>query len=71
MTRPDVSRNPTKSYLQGKNMPPFPDQIVHTMLGRFGMEEVNDLKPWPYGPFDILAAFSFHWTLNNADSTGF
>jgi Ser/Thr protein kinase RdoA (MazF antagonist) len=40
-------------------MPPFPDQIVHTMLSHFGIEEVNDLKPWPYGPFDILAAFSF------------
>jgi len=62
MTDSDVSRNPTKSFLHGGKMPPFPDQIVHTMLGRFGLEKVNDLKPWPYGPYDILAAFSLEDT---------
>jgi len=43
-------------------MPRFPDQLVKTMLNRFGIEEIKDLKPWPYGPFDILAAFSFQDT---------
>lgn len=53
MAHSDVNCNPG-----GEQTPPFPDQIVQLMLSRFGVEEVGDLKPWPYGPVEILATFS-------------
>lgn len=62
MAQSDISRNPTKGFLRDGEMPPFPEQTVHAMLKRFGMEEACDLQPWPYGPYDILAAFSFRGT---------
>ena len=59
MNTSDISRNPNWRFLRDEEMPAFPEHTVREMLRRFGMEEVDGLEPWPYGPYDILAAFSF------------
>ena len=53
-----LSRNSTWHGLKNGEMPPFPEQIVQTTLSRFGIEDVEDLQPWLFGPSDILARFS-------------
>jgi len=53
-----LSRNSIWHGLKNGEMPPFPEPIVKKMLLRFGIEDVEDLQPWPFGPFDILAQFS-------------
>ncbi|MCY3868510.1 MAG: phosphotransferase [Gemmatimonadetes bacterium] len=43
-------------------MPPFPAAVVRDVLTRFGIENPVRLKAWPFGPFDILAAFEYRST---------
>ncbi len=43
-------------------MPPFPAAIVQNVLARFEIENPARLKAWPFGPFDIIAAFEYRNT---------
>lgn len=43
-------------------MPPFPAAIVQHVLARFEIENPARLKAWPFGPFDIIAAFEYRNT---------
>ena len=55
-------RNPTWHGLIDRKMPPFPAAIVQNVLARFEIENPARLKAWPFGPFDIIAAFEYRNT---------
>ena len=57
-----LDRNPTWHGLIGGKMPPFPAAIVQNVLARFEIENPARLKAWPFGPFDIIAAFEYRNT---------
>ncbi len=54
-----LNRNPTWHGLVDGEMPPFPTAIVRDVLTRFEIENPVKLKAWPFGPFDIIAAFEY------------
>ena len=54
-----LDRNPTWHGLIDGEMPPFPAAIVQNVLARFEIENPARLKAWPFGPFDIIAAFEY------------
>ena len=43
-------------------MPPFPAAVVRDVLTCFEIENPARLKAWPFGPFDIIAAFEYRNT---------
>lgn len=51
--------NPAWHGLNQGNMPPFPQEIVYGILGRFGITNPENIEPWPAGPFDILAELEY------------
>ena len=55
-------RNPTWHGLIDGKMPPFPAAVVRDVLARFEIENPAKLKAWPFGPFDIIAAFEYRNT---------
>lgn len=57
-----LDRNPTWHGLIDGKMPPFPAAVVRDILTRFGIENPARLKAWPFGPFDIIAAFEYRNT---------
>ena len=57
-----LGRNPTWHGLIDGEMPPFPVAVVRDVLTRFGVENPARLKAWPFGPFDIIAAFEYRNT---------
>ncbi len=57
-----LDRNPTWHGLIDGEMPPFPAAIVQNVLARFEIENPARLKAWPFGPFDIIAAFEYRNT---------
>ena len=57
-----LDRNPTWHGLIDGKMPPFPVAVVRDVLTRFGIENPARLKAWPWGPFDIIAAFEYRNT---------
>ena len=52
-----LDRNPKWHGLIDGKMPPFPAAVVRDVLARFEIENPARLKAWPFGPFDIIAAF--------------
>ena len=54
-----LDRNPTWHGLIDGKMPPFPAAVVRDVLTRFEIENPARLKAWPFGPFDIIAAFEY------------
>jgi Ser/Thr protein kinase RdoA (MazF antagonist) len=54
-----LNRNPDWHGLKNGKMPLFPEHLVRDVLKRFGVDEPQDIVPWPMGPFDILAMFEF------------
>ncbi|MYC15896.1 MAG: phosphotransferase [Gemmatimonadetes bacterium] len=54
-----LDRNPTWHGLIDGEMPPYPAAIVQNVLARFEIENPAKLKAWPFGPFDIIAAFEY------------
>ena len=57
-----LDRNPTWHGLTDGKMPPFPAAVVRDVLTRFEIENPARLKAWPFGPFDIIAAFEYRNT---------
>ena len=57
-----LDRNPTWHGLIDGEMPPYPAAIVQNVLARFEIENPAKLKAWPFGPFDIIAAFEYRNT---------
>lgn len=57
-----LDRNPTWHGLIDGKMPPFPAAVVQDVLTRFEIENPARLKAWPFGPFDIIAAFEYRNT---------
>lgn len=57
-----LDRNPTWHGLTDGKMPPFPAAVVRDVLARFEIENPARLKAWPFGPFDIIAAFEYRNT---------
>ena len=57
-----LDRNPTWHGLIDGKMPPYPAAVVQDVLTRFEIENPVRLKAWPFGPFDILAAFEYRNT---------
>ena len=57
-----LDRNPTWHGLIDGKMPPYPAAVVQDVLARFEIENPARLKAWPFGPFDILAAFEYRNT---------
>ena len=57
-----LDRNPTWHGLIDGEMPPFPAAIVQNVLARFEIENPVKLEEWPFGPFDIIAAFEYRNT---------
>lgn len=57
-----LDRNPTWHGLIDGELPPFPAAIVRDVLTRFGIENPVKLEEWPFGPFDIIAAFEYRNT---------
>ena len=57
-----LGRNPTWHGLIDGKMPPFPAAVVRDVLTRFGIEKPARIKAWPFGPFDIIAAFEYRNT---------
>ena len=54
-----LDRNPKWHGLIDGKMPPYPAAVVQDVLTRFGIENPAKLKAWPFGPFDIIAAFEY------------
>ena len=54
-----LNRNPTWHGLIDGEMPPYPTATVRDVLNRFEIENPARLKAWPFGPFDIIAAFEY------------
>ena len=57
-----LDRNPTWHGLIDGKMPPFPAAVVRDVLTRFEIKNPVKLEPWPFGPFDIIAAFEYRNT---------
>ena len=57
-----LDRNPTWHGLIDGKMPPFPAAVVRDVLTRFEIGNPARLKAWPFGPFDIIAAFEYRNT---------
>ena len=57
-----LDRNPTWHGLIDGEMPPFPAAVVREVLARFEIKNPARLKAWPFGPFDIIAAFEYRNT---------
>ncbi|MEW6753154.1 MAG: phosphotransferase [Candidatus Latescibacterota bacterium] len=59
----DVSGNPGWHGLCHGQMPPFPEALVRDVLDGFGINRPECLISWPYGPFDVLARFTWRGTV--------
>ena len=57
-----LDRNPKWHGLIDGKMPPYPAAVVQDVLTRFEIENPVRLKAWPFGPFDIIAAFEYRNT---------
>ena len=57
-----LDRNPTWHGLIEGKMPPYPAAVVRDVLSRFEIENPVKLEEWPFGPFDIIAAFEYRNT---------
>ena len=42
----------------GGERPPYPDDVVRSVLREFGIPRPDDLRPWPFGASDVLASFT-------------